>query len=127
MRLAGSLERSSEHPLAAAIVSGARDRGIQLVDATAFESSTGKGVTGEVEGRRVALGNRSLFEAFKLDSGELGARAEQLRAGGQTIMFVVVDDKRRNPSLNIDNNKVLILRGVGIFATIKIIDCDNGF
>lgn len=93
LRLAGSLERHSEHPLAAAIVSGAGDRGIQLTNATRFDSLTGKGVVGEVGGRRVALGNRSLLDAFKINPGEWGAQAEALRAGGQTIMFVIVDEK----------------------------------
>jgi len=93
LRLAASLERSSEHPLAAAIVSGARDRGVQIVDATGFKSLTGKGVVGDVDGHRVALGNRSLLNELKLDPGEMGTQAETLRSGGQTIMFVVVDDK----------------------------------
>jgi len=93
LRFAASLERSSEHPLAAAIVSGARDRGVELVDATAFESFTGKGVIGDVDGHRIALGNRSLLTELKLDPGELGTQAEALRAGGQTIMFVVVDGR----------------------------------
>jgi Cu+-exporting ATPase len=93
LRLAASLERSSEHPLAAAIVSGAQDRGVRIVAATRFESFTGKGVVGDVDGHRVALGNRSLLEELKLDPGKMGTQAETLRSGGQTIMFVVVDDK----------------------------------
>lgn len=88
LRLAGSLERSSEHPLAAAIVSGANERGIEIKDATRFQSITGKGVVGEVDGHQVAVGNRSLLDDPKLD-----ARAEELRANGQTIMFVVIDKK----------------------------------
>ena len=64
LRLAASLERNSEHPLASAIVSGARERGVKLVDATRFNSLTGKGVIGEVDSRRVALGNRSLLDDF---------------------------------------------------------------
>ena len=93
LRLASSLEKSSEHPLAAAIVSGARDRGIEVAVATGFESITGKGVKGKVDGHRVAVGNRSLLDDFKLDAGELAAKAETLRANGQTIMFVIVDEK----------------------------------
>jgi Cu+-exporting ATPase len=93
LRLAASLERNSEHPLAAAIVSGARDRGIKLTDTVRFHSLTGKGVVGEVEGRRVAVGNRSLLEEFNVAADELTAQAENLRANGQTIMFVLVDDK----------------------------------
>jgi Cu+-exporting ATPase len=93
LRLASSLEKSSEHPLASAIVSGARDRGIEMADATRFESITGKGVKGKVDGHRVAVGNRSLLDDFKLDAGELVAKAETLRANGQTIMFVIIDEK----------------------------------
>jgi len=88
LRLAGSLERSSEHPLAAAIVAGANERGIEIKDATRFQSVTGKGVVGEVDGHHVAVGNRSLLDDPKLD-----ARAEELRVNGQTIMFVVIDEK----------------------------------
>src|SRR5690349_18451850 len=93
LRLAGSLERNSEHPLASAIVSGARDRGVKLRDATRFHSLTGQGVVGEVEGHRVAVGNRSLLEEFNVATGELSKQAETLRANGQTIMFVIVDEK----------------------------------
>jgi P-type Cu+ transporter len=92
LRLASSLEKSSEHPLASAIVAGARDRGVEVADAARFESITGKGVKGEVDGHRVAVGNRSLLEDFKMDAGELASQAETLRANGQTIMFVVVDE-----------------------------------
>lgn len=93
LRLAASLERSSEHPLAAAIVAGAEERGVRLVEALAFDSITGKGVRGEVEGRNVLLGNRALLDEFKIDPGELSAKAEELRADGQTVMFVVIDGK----------------------------------
>src|SRR6185369_9850797 len=85
LRLAASLERSSEHPLAAAIVAGVEERGIQLVAAANFDSITGKGVRGEVEGRTVLLGNRALLEQFRIDPSELIAKAEQLRADGQTV------------------------------------------
>src|ERR1700752_188752 len=93
LRLAASLERSSEHPLASAIVAGAREREIGLTEPTRFESLTGKGVKGEIDGHRVAVGNHSLLENFNIDAGELTAKAETLRAGGQTIMFVVVNEK----------------------------------
>jgi len=93
LRLAASLERNSEHPLAAAIIEGARERNVKLTDATRFNSLTGKGVIGEVEGRRVALGNRSLLEEFRVDSKTLIEKAETLRASGQTIMFVIVDER----------------------------------
>jgi Cu+-exporting ATPase len=93
LRLAGSLERSSEHPLAAAIVGGAQERGVEITNAVRFQSLTGKGVIGEVDGHHVAVGNRLLLEDLKLDNSELAARAEALRASGQTIMFVVIDGK----------------------------------
>jgi len=93
LRLAASLERSSEHPLADAIVGGAQARDIKLVEAARFESLTGRGVTGEVDGRRVALGNRSLLDQLRIDAGELTTKAESLRADGQTVMFVAVDGK----------------------------------
>jgi len=93
LRLAASLERGSEHPLAAAIVAGAQERGVNLADASAFNSLTGKGVTGEIEGRKVSLGNRALLDDLKIDPGELATKAEGLRADGQTVMFVAVDGK----------------------------------
>jgi Cu+-exporting ATPase len=94
LRLAATLERGSEHPLAAAIVKGAEDRGVELAgSAEAFESLTGRGVRGRVAGRAVALGNQKLLEELHADAGTLAAKAEALRADGQTVMFVLVDGK----------------------------------
>jgi Cu+-exporting ATPase len=94
LRLAATLERGSEHPLAAAIVKGAEDRGVSLGgSAEAFESLTGRGVRGRVGGRAVALGNQQLLEELHADVGTLAANAEALRADGQTVMFVLVDGK----------------------------------
>jgi Cu+-exporting ATPase len=93
LRLAASLERGSEHPLAAAIVAGAQERGIELTGAAGFDSLTGKGVRGEVDGHKVSLGNRALLDDLKIDAGELATKAESLRADGQTAMFVAVDGK----------------------------------
>lgn len=93
LRLAASLERGSEHPLAAAIVAGAEERGVELTEAHAFDSLTGKGVTGEVDGHKVSLGNRALLDELKVDAGGLATKAENLRADGQTVMFVTVDGK----------------------------------
>jgi len=93
LRLAASLERASEHPLAAAIIAGAQERGIQLTNVASFGSVTGQGVTGEIEGHRVALGNRGLISGLGIDPGDLIANAEELRRDGQTVMFVIVDDK----------------------------------
>ncbi len=93
LRLAASLERASEHPLAAAIVAAAEERGIELVEASDFDSVTGKGVHGTVDGRAVALGNQRLLESMSVDPGALAERAEQERAEGATVMFVVVEGK----------------------------------
>jgi Cu+-exporting ATPase len=91
LRLAGSLERGSEHPLAAAIVAGAKDRGVVLVETRDFASVTGKGVYGFVDSKRVALGNRAMMEGDGIDASSLVERAEALRGEGQTVMFVSVD------------------------------------
>ncbi|MDS4041827.1 MAG: HAD-IC family P-type ATPase, partial [Candidatus Competibacter sp.] len=91
LRFAATLERGSEHPLADAIVGGARERGIALGQAERFESVTGQGVTGEVDGHRIVLGNRALLQALNVDPGALEDEAERLRADGQTVMFVAVD------------------------------------
>src|SRR5687767_11714174 len=93
LRLAASLERSSEHPLAAAIVGGAQERGLELVEATGFDSITGKGVRGEVDGRTVLLGNRALLDELKIDMREVAPKAEELRADSQTVMFVAVEGR----------------------------------
>ena len=93
LRLGASLERASEHPLAAAIVSGAQERKLAFAAVSDFRSITGKGVTGLVEGRRVALGNPKLFDDLHLDAGELPARAEALRGEGQTVMLLAIEGK----------------------------------
>jgi Cu+-exporting ATPase len=93
LRLAASLERNSEHPLAEAIVRGAEDRGVALLRSEEFDSITGKGVTGTVDGRSVALGNQKLFEALSIEASDLFARAESGRADGQTVMLVAIDGR----------------------------------
>jgi Cu+-exporting ATPase len=90
---AAALERGSEHPLAAAIVKGAESRGVAFSKADAFQSFTGKGVRGRVDGRDVALGNRAMLEDLGVDPGALAERAEALRASAQTVMFVAVAGK----------------------------------
>ncbi|MHB1864283.1 MAG: heavy metal translocating P-type ATPase [Gemmatimonadaceae bacterium] len=90
LRFAASLERGSEHPLAAAIVQGATDRSVAVGAATDFASVTGKGVRGTVDGQTVALGNRSLMDELHLDTSLFSVRAEELRGEGQTVMFAVV-------------------------------------
>ncbi len=91
LRLAASLERGSEHPLAAAIVTGAEDRGLVLGTAVDFTSETGKGVVGVVDGRRVAIGNLALFSSLGIDPAGLTAGAEELRKEGQSVMMIAVD------------------------------------
>ena len=93
LRLAASLERGSEHPLAESIVTGAEDRGVDLVNTDHFESITGKGVRGLVAERRVALGNQALMVDVGADAGELTGFAEELRRDGQTVMFVAIDGR----------------------------------
>ena len=93
LRFAATLERGSEHPLAAAIVKGAQERGIALGAADGFESMTGQGVRGRVDGAEVVLGNRKLLEDIGVDSARLGQRAEALQAEGQTVVFVGVNNK----------------------------------
>ena len=93
LSLAASLERGSEHPLAAAIMNGATERKVQLADAVDFQSITGKGVTGTVNGQAVALGNLALLEQLTIMAGDLKSQAETYRAQGQTVMFVAIDGK----------------------------------
>jgi Cu+-exporting ATPase len=93
LHLAASLEMGSEHPLAAAIVAGAKERGISPVKVESFESFTGRGVAGLIDGRKVALGNLKLIDELGIAPGELPARAESMRKEGQTVMFVAVGGK----------------------------------
>jgi Cu+-exporting ATPase len=91
LRLAATLERGSEHPLAEAIVKGTEERGIMLSRPETFDSITGKGVKGRVDGHDVALGNQVLMEILGVDASRLSKRSEALRAEGQTVMFVAID------------------------------------
>ena len=93
LRLAASLERSSEHPLAAAIVASAKEQGIAAEEPSGFASVTGMGVTGSVGGRAVALGNARLMADQGIDLGGLAERADELRGSGATALFVGVDGK----------------------------------
>ena len=93
LRLAASLERASEHPLAGAVVAGAKERGVALAQPSGFEARAGRGVAGLVDGRRVLLGNRRLLEEEGIAAGGLSDRAEALRGDGQTVMFVVADGR----------------------------------
>jgi Cu+-exporting ATPase len=91
LRFAASVERGSEHPLAAAIVAGASGRGLALSEATGFRAIAGKGVTGVVSGRSVALGNAALFAELSIDVSALEQRADELRRDGQTVMLIAID------------------------------------
>jgi Cu+-exporting ATPase len=91
VRLAAAVEQASEHPLAAAIVAGARERGIAIAAATRFESITGRGVSGTVEGHRVQLGNAAFMRSNAVEIAPVSAGVEARRAAGETVMFVAVD------------------------------------
>src|SRR5262249_16669366 len=93
LAFAAGLELGSEHPLAAAIVRGAEERGIAWSRADGFDAVTGKGVTGRVDEKRMVLGNRALMETFGIEIGGLAKLAEELRGDGQTVMFVAIDGK----------------------------------
>jgi Cu+-exporting ATPase len=91
LKTGASLERGSEHPLAAAIVAGAQEKGLQLSEAREFKSLTGRGITGVVDGKQVALGNVRLLEELNVNAANLTSRAEELRRDGQTVMFIAID------------------------------------
>jgi Cu+-exporting ATPase len=93
LRLAAGLERGSEHPLAGAIVAAAQERGLSLAEGRQFQSVTGKGVTGEVEGRQILLGTVALLAEHGVNAGPLHPRLEALRAQGQTVMLAAVDGR----------------------------------
>jgi Cu+-exporting ATPase len=90
LRLAAALEKGSEHPLAAAIVDGAGERGLEVPGSSGFASHTGKGVTGTVDGREVALGNKALLAGISVDSGPMESTADEHRARGEGVMFVAI-------------------------------------
>ncbi|MGA9476625.1 MAG: heavy metal translocating P-type ATPase, partial [Desulfobacterales bacterium] len=93
LMLAASLEKSSEHPLAAAIVAGAREQEIELMEPENFSSHTGRGVSGRVNGKQVLLGNAKLLEEFEVEAGPLETEAQKLQDQGRTAMYVAVDGK----------------------------------
>jgi Cu+-exporting ATPase len=93
LHLVSSLERGSEHPLAAAIVQGAQQRGMQTATVEAFQSLTGRGVTGKVEGHSVALGNASLMDDLGIPTESLAETADTLRQEGQTVMWAGIDGR----------------------------------
>ena len=93
LRMAASLEKASEHPLASAILAGAQDRGIEAAPASDFSSVTGRGVQGTVEGRPVAIGNAALLASVGVPAASIPASADSLRREGQTVMLVAIDGR----------------------------------
>ncbi len=93
LQLTASLEQASEHPLASAIVGGAKERGLGLLKASGFSSLTGKGVLGKVDGHEVAIGNPALLEGLKIATEDLLPRAQELRSEGESVVFVAIDGK----------------------------------
>ena len=91
LTMAAALERGSEHPLAAAIVAAADAKGLQASPAVDFQSITGKGVSGVVDGRRIALGNAALLRDLGVDPGVAAQEAESMRAEARTVMYLAVD------------------------------------
>jgi Cu+-exporting ATPase len=92
LKLAATLEKGSEHPLAAAIVEGAESQHVELSKTADFASITGKGVSGVVDGKNVILGNRKLLDDFSVDPGEMAGLAENMRKEGETVMFLAVNN-----------------------------------
>jgi Cu+-exporting ATPase len=93
LTIAASVERSSEHPLAAAIVVAARERGLSFKEVSSFSSTTGKGVSGVVEGKKVALGNKKIMQDAGVDLSSLSEKAEEFRQNGATALFMSIDGK----------------------------------
>ena len=93
LHFAASIERGSEHPLATSIVAGALERNVELSGVESFESITGKGVSGSVDGLRTSLGNRALLDDLGIDPGGLSNSADELRREGQTVVFLTIDGR----------------------------------
>jgi Cu+-exporting ATPase len=93
VRLAASLERGSQHPLGAAVVEAANERGLALSEVTDFNAPVGRGVTGSIEGRRLVIGNLRILQEASIEAGELAGEADRLRQEGATVIFVAIDGK----------------------------------
>jgi len=130
LTLVAALERGSEHPLAEALVAGAEERGAARKDSTDFEAVTGKGVTGMVDGRRVALGNAALMKDLAVDTGDLTDRARVLQSEGKTAMFVSVDGEAAGLVAVADRIKettpaaIRALHGLGLRIVMATGDAD---
>lgn len=129
LRLVASAEQSSEHPLAQAIVTGARERGLELVEASAFDSITGKGIRAVVAGREVLIGNRRLLDDAAIDTNELGPVMDRLAEAGRTPMLVALDGRPGGVIAVADTVKddsaavIASLQALGI--TVAMITGDN--
>ena len=129
LRLVASAEQSSEHPLAQAIVTGARDRGLELSETTEFDSITGKGIRAMVDGREVLIGNRRLLDDAGIDSAGLGSEMDQLAEAGNTPMLVALDGRPGGVVAVADTVKpesaaaIASLRALGL--TVAMITGDN--
>jgi Cu+-exporting ATPase len=123
-RLAASLERGSEHPLAAAVVAHAESKRLALAPSGDFRSVTGKGVTGTVEGRALALGNETLLSDLKVDASSLREKSAALRSDGQTVMFLAADGKiaglvgTADPIKGSTKEAIALLREAGLKITM---------
>ena len=93
LMFAASLEQGSEHPLASAIIEAAKGKSLALKNAHFFQSFPGRGITGSVDGRRIALGNAKLLKEMGIENGEIINGVEKLQAGGQTVLFIIIDDR----------------------------------
>jgi Cu+-exporting ATPase len=124
LQAVASLERASEHPLAGAIVQSAKERGLTLLPISEFESVTGKGVTGVVDGRIMAAGNAALMQAMSIDLMSLEPEAERLRSDGQTVMFLAVDGQLAgllgvaDPIKQSTNDAIDLLHASGVRITM---------
>jgi Cu+-exporting ATPase len=129
LRLAASVERASEHPLGAAVVAGARSRELKLEEPTGFQSVTGKGIRGSVDGRTVLVGNTALLQDASVDTAGLSAQAERLAADGKTPLLVAVDGRPAGVLAVADTLKdeskavIATLRGLGL--QVVMITGDN--
>lgn len=124
LRLAASVERSSEHPLAAAIVAGTEKRGIKPTDATDFDSITGKGVVAKVEGHSVALGNLAMLREMEIEPQGLEDKSDEFRREGQTVIFVAIDGKASgllgvaDPIKETTREAIELLRADGVHVVV---------
>jgi P-type Cu+ transporter len=121
LRLAASLERLSEHPLAAAIVRAAADRGLPLGNVETFEGVSGKGVTGTIEGHKIVLGNRALMQAIGTDIDALEAMANDLRINGATAIFAAIDGEAAGVMAIADPIKATALAAVRALKEVDVL------